>query len=89
MAPQEIDEVAKKLANVRLQVSALQEAAKDGSLPETLQQTRRTVLWSALLVAVALIASSTYKSCSDEREHAFEQRLSVFEHRLEILERGR
>lgn len=82
MAPKEIDEVAKKLADVRLQVHALQAATKDASLPETLKQTRRTIHWSAAAIAVALIVSSCIKACTDARVHDFD-------HRLEVLERGK
>jgi hypothetical protein len=81
MTDQDVSAVVRQLADLRLQVNALEVAAKNGSLPEMLKQTRRTILWSAVAVAIALIVSSTFRACSDSRVQALE-------HRIETLERG-
>lgn len=82
MTEQAVAQVAKQLADLRMQVSALEVVAKAGSLPEMLRQTRRTIFWSALAVAVALIVSSTLRFWDDSRARQLEQR-------IEQLERGR
>jgi hypothetical protein len=81
MTEQDVGQVARQLADLRLQVSALEVAAKAGSLPEMLKQTRRTIFWSAGVVALALIVSSSVRACDDSRVRALE-------HRIEQLERG-
>lgn len=80
------DAVALQIANLRIQVSTLEAAAKTGSLPEMLRQTRKTMVWSAVLVAIALLGSSVIRWWSDR---ALDQRLEVLEHRVETMERGR
>lgn len=81
MDDQTAAQLVRQLADLRLQVNALEVAAKNGSLPEMLKQTRRTIMWSAVIVAVGLIVSSTFRACSDSRVNALE-------HRIETLERG-
>lgn len=70
----------RQLADLRMQVNALEVTAKNGSLPEMLKQTRRTIMWSAVLVAAALIISSTFRACSDHRVNALEHRIEALEH---------
>jgi hypothetical protein len=79
MAPSEVDQVARGLANLRLQVDALETVAKSASLPETVAQARRTVRWSALFVAIALIVSSLIKFWGDERVRSLEKRIEQLE----------
>lgn len=79
MSEQVVAQVAQQVADLRLQVSALEVAAKNGSLPEMLKQTRRTITWSAILVAAALIISSAFRACSDARVSALERRIETLE----------
>lgn len=77
----EDDRLARGLADLRLQVNALQVVAKTGSLPETIAKARKTVWRSAILLAAALIVSATIKV-------VFNDRLQLLEKRVEQLERG-
>jgi hypothetical protein len=80
MTEQAVNQVAKQLADLRLQVNALEVVAKNGSLPEMLKQTRRTILASAVLVVAALIGSSVIRSCQDAKVRSLEQRIDQLEH---------
>lgn len=80
ISPTEQERLLKGLANLELQVNALQASTKDGSLPGMLKQTRRTIFWSAVLVAAALLGSSFVKAWSDSRTRSFEQRVEQLEH---------
>lgn len=71
--------VARQLADLRLQVNAIEAAAKDSSLPEGLRATRRTVFWSTVLVCVALVSSSFVRACTEAHD---------LERRVEALERA-
>lgn len=79
MTDQDVARVVQQLADLRLQVNALEVAAKNGTLPEMLKQTRRTITWSALVVAAALIVSSAFRACSDSRVSALERRIEALE----------
>ena len=79
MAPVEVDQVARGLADLRLQVNALETVAKSASLPETIAQARKTVRWSAIVVALALIVSSLIKLYGDERVRSLERRIEQLE----------
>jgi hypothetical protein len=79
MAPGDVDQVARGLANLRLQVDALETVAKNTSLPESVAQARKTVRWSAIVVAIALIASSLIKFWGDERVRSLEKRIELLE----------
>ena len=81
MAPLEVDQVARGLADLRLQVNALEVVAKSVSLPETIAQARKTVRWSAVVVAAALIVSSLIKFWGDERVRSLEKRIEQLEAR--------
>lgn len=80
MTDQDVSQVARQLADLRMQVNALEVTAKNGSLPEMLKQTRRTIMWSAAVVAAALIISSTFRACTDQRVNALEHRIEALEH---------
>jgi hypothetical protein len=79
VAPLEVDQVARGLADLRLQVNALEIVAKAASLPETVAQARRTVRWSAFVVAIALVLSSIIRYYGDRHVDAFEKRLEHLE----------
>lgn len=80
MTENDVSQIVRHIADLRMQVSALQVAAKNESLPESVKQTRMTIRWSALLIAAALIASSLLKYCGDERVHNLERRVEALEH---------
>lgn len=80
MTDQAVAQVAKQLADLRLQVNALEVVAKNGSLPEMLRQTRRTIFFSALLVAVALLASGFMHVWGDAQTRSLRQRVEQLEH---------
>lgn len=73
-------QLVKQLADLRLQVNALEIVAKDGSISEMLRQTRRTIFWSAALVFIALLGSSGVRLWQVARTHAIEQRIEQLEH---------
>jgi hypothetical protein len=79
MAPNEVDQVARGLANLRLQVDAIETVAKNASLPETIAQARKTVRGSAVIVAIALIVSSLIKFWGDEHVRSLENRIEQLE----------
>jgi hypothetical protein len=79
MAPADVDQVSRSLADLKLQVNALETVAKNASLPETVAQARKTVRWSAIIVAVALIVSSLIKFWGDERVRSLEKRIEQLE----------
>lgn len=79
MAPADVDQVSRNLADLKLQVNALETVAKNASLPETVAQARKTVRWSAIIVAVALIVSSLIKFWGDERVRSLEKRIEQLE----------
>lgn len=80
MTEQAVAQVAKQLADLRLQVNALEVVSKGSSLPDMLRQTRRTVTWSAILIAIALIVSSVIKIYGDTRIKNLEDRIQMLEH---------
>ena len=75
-----VAQVAQQLADLRLQVNALEVVAKNGSLPEMLKQTRRTILLSAILVAAALLASGGMRVMGDSKVDALQHRIEQLEH---------
>ena len=81
MTEPDVAQIAKHLADLRLQVNALEVAAKSASLPETLQQMRHTIWWTAVVVAAALLASAGIRYWEDSRVRALEERVEVLEHR--------
>ena len=72
-------QVIRQIADLRMQVAALETTTKHASLPEMLKQTRRTIFWSALLVAIALVVSSVVRVCSDSKARALEDRIQQLE----------
>jgi len=79
MTKAEIGQVVKQLADLRLQVSALEATAKSVSLPASVRQVRTTIRWSAILVAIALVVSSIIKVYGDRYVEALERRVEMLE----------
>jgi hypothetical protein len=79
MAPTEHDQVARTLANLRLQVDALETVSKAASLTEAIAAARRTVQRAAATVAAALIISSIVRACNDTRVEDLEKRVQRLE----------
>lgn len=80
MTDQAAAQIAKQLADLRLQVNAIETVSKGSSLPEMLKQTRRTITWSAILIAIALIVSSAIKLYGDTHIKNLEDRIQALEH---------
>jgi hypothetical protein len=72
---------AKQIADLRLQVSALEVATRNSSLPDMLRQTRRTVWLTALIICAALVASAFIHTWRDGRVQALEDRVKALETR--------
>lgn len=73
-------QIARQLADLRLQVNAIETVSKGSSLPAMLKQTRRTITWSAVVIAIALVASSVIKLYGDARLRDLEDRIQAIEH---------
>lgn len=71
--------VARDIADLRIQVNALEVAAKPESLPVLLRETRSTVRWSAAVIAIALVVSSLVKYCNDNRVEHLEKCIEALE----------
>lgn len=82
MPDQVAAQIAKQLADLRLQVNALEVVAKNGSLPEMLGQTRRTILFSALLVAAALLALGVMYIWGNARVRDLQERIEHLERQV-------
>ena len=80
MTDQLAAQIAKQLADLRLQVNAIEVVSKGSSLPGMLKQTRKTVTWSAIVIAGALIVSSIIKLYGDTRVEKLEDRIQMLEH---------
>lgn len=77
-----------QIANLRLQIDALGKATRAASLPGAVRAVRRTVRWSAVLIALALVASSMVRLVYDRRVEAVERRMDALEKRVEQLEKA-
>ena len=82
MTESDVARVARQVADLRLQVDALQVIAKSASLPETMNAVRKTIRISAILICCALLVSSVIRAWDDRQVRALEER-------IEVLERGR
>lgn len=58
------DPRARDIANLRIEVSTLTEQVSATSLPKALAAIRRTVTIAAVLVSIALLASSGIHACA-------------------------
>lgn len=79
MPEMDIAKVAEHIANLRMQVNALEITAKNVSLPETLGKARSTVRWSAIIVSAALLASAAIHVWADKRVERLEKRIETLE----------
>lgn len=75
----DVPRVAKDIANLRMQINALEAAAKNQSIPATVQEARATLRWSAIVIAAALLVSSLLKYRSDSRVERLEKRVEMLE----------
>ena len=73
--------MSRGLADLKLQVNARETVAKNVSLPETIAQARRTVRWSAIIVALARVVSSLVRCYGDARAQSLEKRVELLEAR--------
>lgn len=81
--------VVRDLADLQMQVNALQVAAKNESLVASMKETRVTMRWSAIVIAAALVISSTMKLCGDSRVETLEKQVQALERRVQALEPSR
>lgn len=79
-------EEARQIADLRLQVNALEVATKSGSLPDMLRQTRRTIWLTATLICIALFASVFVRTWQDRRTQDLEDRVKALEVRAKPSE---
>lgn len=70
---------AQHLADLRLQVSALESATKAASYIDVLHKTRRTFMLAALLLSAALITSAFIRNCQNSQIRALQHRLDDIE----------
>lgn len=70
---------ARDVANLKLQIDALQKSVQSASLPEAFVAMRSTMKWSAVIIAVALLVSSIIRLVSDNE-------VRELRHRMEKLE---
>lgn len=68
------------LANLRVEVSTLTERVSVASLPQALASIRRTVVLAAILVSLALVASSAIHAWSTREVGDLRRRVEVLEH---------
>lgn len=86
MTPDEDSRVAKQLADLRLQVSAIEVATKASSLPDMLRQTRRTIWITGMLICASLVASAFIRICQNTSAPVLEDRIKALEVRVDALE---
>jgi hypothetical protein len=73
------DQTARDVANLKLQFDALQKSVQTVSLPEALAKMRSTLKWAAVVVAIALVASSLIRMFSDTEIRDLRQRVETLE----------
>jgi len=80
MAPeQDTDPRARDLANLRLEVNALSSKINTADLPAALAGVRRTIIWAAVAIAVALIVSGLFHLIGNSRVEQLERRVEQLE----------
>lgn len=72
----------KEVANLRLQLNALEKATREASLPEAIARMRKTVKWSSIVIAVALVVSALISMARDRELRALEERIERLEKAL-------
>ena len=78
------DQVSREIANLKLQIDALQKTAQAASLPEAIAKMRGTVRWSAVAIAVALVVSSIVRMVSDSEVRELRTRVERLEKSLPV-----
>ncbi len=73
------DQASRDIANLKLQLDALQKAAQAASLPEALAGMRATLKWSAIVIAVALVVSSVIRLFADTDTRDLRRRVEALE----------
>jgi hypothetical protein len=68
------------LANLRVEVSTLTDRVSSASLPQALAPIRHTVILAAVLVSLALVASSAVHAWSTRGIRDLRRRVEVLEH---------
>lgn len=75
----DLDTLTRAVANLRLQLAALDKATHASSIPEAVARMRRAVTWSAAAIAVALLVSALVTMYTNSRALALEQRVDTLE----------
>ncbi len=70
---------ARELANLRLEISALASRMSAATLPDAIKGVRRTVKWSALGIAIALLANGVLHVWGSTKLEHLEQRVERLE----------
>ena len=70
------------MADLRLQIDALEKTTKATSLPEALVSMRKTGEWSSVVIALALIISALIRLVQDGEIRALEKRIEHLEKAL-------
>lgn len=70
---------AREIANLRIEVSTLSTRINGASLPQAMAEIRRTVAFAAILVSVALLASSAIHACSTREVRDLRRRVERLE----------
>lgn len=70
---------ARDLANLKLQMDALQKSVQNASLPEAFAMMRSTMKWSAMIIAAALLVSSIIRLVSDNEVRELRRRVEKLE----------
>jgi hypothetical protein len=79
MAEMDVTRVVRDIADLRIQVNALEMTAKNEALPASMKEIRVTMRWSAIVIAAALVVSSILKYCADSRVARLEKRVEALE----------
>lgn len=75
--------VEQQIANLRLQMDALEKTTRAASLPDAVSAMRRAIKWSAVVIAIALVASSLVRLVTDQRVERLEKRVELLEKKLQ------
>jgi hypothetical protein len=79
MAETDTSRVVRDIADLRMQVHALEVTARNETLPASVKEARSTLRWSAIVIAAALVVSSLLKYCGDGRVERLEKRVEALE----------
>lgn len=79
MSQEQPPDQARDLANLRLEVHALATKINAESLPDHLRGLRRTISWSAVVIAFALLMSGVMHMCGTSKIDKLEKRVEQLE----------